>query len=135
VQRHQRVVLFKALKRLPVGTAYAAWTGIGSVGVVIGMALFDDPVTAVRVGCIVLVVASIFGQRLAGSGSTGAARGPLCGTGLAVWPGIGVQYGHKQLVMPLTIPAQRLAQPVGFQKSACAADLGDRCTRRAGHDR
>jgi quaternary ammonium compound-resistance protein SugE len=74
VQRHQRVVLFKTLKRLPVGTAYAAWTGIGSVGVVIGMALFDDPVTAVRIGCIVLIVASIFGRRLVGSGSTGAAR-------------------------------------------------------------
>jgi multidrug transporter EmrE-like cation transporter len=41
VQRHQRVVLFKTLKRLPVGTAYDAWTGIGSVGVVIGMALFE----------------------------------------------------------------------------------------------
>ncbi len=50
MQRHQCVLLFKTLKRLPVGAA--AWTGIGSVGIVVGMALFDDPVTAVRVGWV-----------------------------------------------------------------------------------
>jgi hypothetical protein len=65
VQRHQRVLLFKSLPRLSIGTAYAAWTGIGSVGVVIGMALFDDSVTAVRIGCIVLIVTGVFGRRLA----------------------------------------------------------------------
>ena len=115
------------LKRLPIGTAYDAWTGIGSVGVVVGMALFDNPVTAVRIGCIVLIVASVFGRHLAGSGSTCAARGPLCGKGLTVWPGIAVQYGHKQLVMPLTIPAQRLAQPALMAEAALLIDpLGPR---------
>jgi quaternary ammonium compound-resistance protein SugE len=74
VQRHQRVLLFKSLPRLSIGTAYDAWTGIGSVGVVIGMALFDDSVTAVRIGCIVLIVTGVVGRRLVGSGSTGAAR-------------------------------------------------------------
>jgi quaternary ammonium compound-resistance protein SugE len=74
VQRHQRVLLFKSLPRLPIGTAYAAWTGIGSVEVVIGMALFDDSVTAVRIGCIVLIVTGVVGRRRVGSGSTGAAR-------------------------------------------------------------
>ena len=73
----------QGLKRLPVDTAYAPWTGIGSVGVIVGMALFDNPVTALRIGCIVLIAAGVFGRRLAGSGSTCATRGPRCGKGLA----------------------------------------------------
>ena len=50
---------------LPVGTAYAAWTGIGAVGAaVLGMALFKEPATAARVACIVLIVAGIVGLKI-----------------------------------------------------------------------
>jgi hypothetical protein len=53
--------------------------------------------------------------------------GPLRGKGLTVWPGIAVQYGHKQLVMPLTIPAERLAQPTLMAKAVFLIDpLGPR---------
>lgn len=63
------LLLSKTLDRLPVGTAYAAWTGLGSVGVVaLGIVLYDEPVTLVRVGCIALIVAGIIGLRLAGTG-------------------------------------------------------------------
>ncbi|HVY80184.1 MAG TPA: multidrug efflux SMR transporter [Steroidobacteraceae bacterium] len=53
------------LRVLPVGTAYAVWTGIGAVGsVALGIVLFDEPVTAVRIGSIVLVVTGIIGLKL-----------------------------------------------------------------------
>jgi quaternary ammonium compound-resistance protein SugE len=61
-------LLSKTLDRLPVGTAYAVWTGLGSVGVVIlGIFLFDEPLTPARVACIALIVAGVVGLRLAGS--------------------------------------------------------------------
>ncbi|MCC6889799.1 MAG: quaternary ammonium compound efflux SMR transporter SugE [Hyphomicrobiales bacterium] len=54
-----------ALKSLPVGTAYAIWTGIGAVGVaILGIILFAEPATALRLGCIGLIVAGIVGLRL-----------------------------------------------------------------------
>jgi quaternary ammonium compound-resistance protein SugE len=54
-----------ALKTLPVGTAYAVWTGIGTVGVaILGMVLFAEPATAGRLGCIALIVAGIVGLKL-----------------------------------------------------------------------
>ncbi|PZN32569.1 MAG: hypothetical protein DIU71_07275 [Proteobacteria bacterium] len=54
-----------ALRVLPVGTAYAVWTGIGAVGAVaLGILLFDEPVTAVRIGSIALVVTGIIGLKL-----------------------------------------------------------------------
>jgi quaternary ammonium compound-resistance protein SugE len=53
------------LRVLPVGTAYAVWTGIGAVGtVVLGILLFDEPVTWLRMGAIALVVAGIVGLKL-----------------------------------------------------------------------
>jgi len=56
-----------AVKVLPVGTAYAAWTGIGAVGAaVLGMFLFKEPATAARIVCIVLIVAGIAGLKLLG---------------------------------------------------------------------
>jgi len=55
-----------ALKSLPVGTAYAVWTGIGAAGTAaLGMYLFDEPATVLRLGSIALVVAGIVGLRLA----------------------------------------------------------------------
>ncbi len=54
-----------ALKTLPLGSAYAVWTGIGSVGtVILGIMLFGEPATAVRLGCIGLILAGIVGLEL-----------------------------------------------------------------------
>jgi quaternary ammonium compound-resistance protein SugE len=54
-----------ALKELPIGTAYAVWTGIGAVGTAaLGIALFGDPATFARLGCIGLIVAGIIGLKL-----------------------------------------------------------------------
>jgi quaternary ammonium compound-resistance protein SugE len=54
-----------ALKTLPVGTAYAVWTGIGAVGVaILGIILFSEPAHAARLGSIALIVAGIVGLKL-----------------------------------------------------------------------
>jgi quaternary ammonium compound-resistance protein SugE len=54
-----------ALKSLPVGTAYAVWTGVGAVGTaVLGMLLFNEPVQAARLASIGLIVAGIVGLKL-----------------------------------------------------------------------
>lgn len=59
------VLLGLALRTLPVGTGYAVWTGIGTVGTAIGgIVLFGDPATALRLGCIGLIVAGILGLKL-----------------------------------------------------------------------
>jgi len=61
------VLLSKTLDRLPVGTAYAVWTGIGSVGTVaLSIVLYDEPATAARLGCIALIVVGVLGLRLVG---------------------------------------------------------------------
>jgi quaternary ammonium compound-resistance protein SugE len=54
-----------AMRTLPVGTAYAVWTGIGAVGtVILGIVLFSEPATAARLGCVGLIVAGIVGLKL-----------------------------------------------------------------------
>ena len=54
-----------ALRDLPVGTAYAVWTGDGAVGTAaLGIALFGDPATVGRLACIGLIVAGIVGLKL-----------------------------------------------------------------------
>jgi quaternary ammonium compound-resistance protein SugE len=59
-------LLALALKELPMGTAYAVWTGIGAVGTAaLGMYLFGDPATVARIACIGLIVAGIAGLKLA----------------------------------------------------------------------
>jgi quaternary ammonium compound-resistance protein SugE len=58
-------LLAVAIRVLPVGTAYAAWTGIGAVGAaVLGIVLFKEPATAARIACIALIVAGIVGLKL-----------------------------------------------------------------------
>lgn len=58
------VILSQALNRLPVGTAYAIWTGIGAVGAtLIGMYLFDEPRDLPRILCVLLIVAGIAGLK------------------------------------------------------------------------
>jgi quaternary ammonium compound-resistance protein SugE len=55
-----------ALKTLPVGTAYAIWTGIGTVGTaMLGIVLLGEPATAIRLACIALIVSGIIGLKLA----------------------------------------------------------------------
>jgi quaternary ammonium compound-resistance protein SugE len=55
-----------ALKTLPVGTGYAVWTGIGTVGTaLLGIYLLGEPATALRLACIGLIVAGILGLKLA----------------------------------------------------------------------
>jgi quaternary ammonium compound-resistance protein SugE len=54
-----------ALRTLPLGTAYAVWTGIGTVGtVVVGMLLYGEPATAIRLGCVALIMTGIIGLKL-----------------------------------------------------------------------
>jgi quaternary ammonium compound-resistance protein SugE len=54
-----------ALRGLPLGTAYAIWTGIGTIGTVIaGIILFGDSVTALRIACVGLILAGIAGLKM-----------------------------------------------------------------------
>jgi len=58
-----------AVKTLPMGTAYAVWTGIGAVGAaILGMMLFAESASLVRLGCIGLIVAGIVGLKLSTPG-------------------------------------------------------------------
>jgi quaternary ammonium compound-resistance protein SugE len=55
-----------ALKTLPVGTAYAVWTGVGAVGTaILGIMLLGEPATLARMACIGLIVAGIIGLKFA----------------------------------------------------------------------
>ncbi len=59
------VLLGFSLKVLPLGTAYAVWTGIGAVGTaILGIYLFNEPRDALRLACIALIVAGIVGLKL-----------------------------------------------------------------------
>ncbi|MYN44915.1 QacE family quaternary ammonium compound efflux SMR transporter [Pseudoduganella sp. FT93W] len=54
-----------ALRGLPLGTAYAIWTGIGTVGTVIfGIVALNEPASALRLGCIAMIVGGIVGLKL-----------------------------------------------------------------------
>ncbi|HEX5507604.1 MAG TPA: SMR family transporter, partial [Pseudolabrys sp.] len=51
---------------LPVGTAYAIWTGTGAVGTaILGIYLFDEPATLARLACIAVIIAGIVGLKFA----------------------------------------------------------------------
>ena len=59
-----------ALRHLPVGTAYAVWTGIGAVGAaVLGIVLLGESLSAARIGCIALIVIGILGLKILGGES------------------------------------------------------------------
>ena len=54
-----------ALRGLPLGTAYAIWTGIGTVGTVIfGIVALNEPAGALRLGCIAMIIGGIVGLKL-----------------------------------------------------------------------
>ncbi|MBM9606700.1 quaternary ammonium compound efflux SMR transporter SugE [Desulfopila inferna] len=61
-------LLSVSMKTIPVGTAYAVWTGIGAVGVAImSMFLFGESRDVMRIVCLLLIVSGIFGLRLVSS--------------------------------------------------------------------
>ena len=54
-----------ALRSLPLGTAYAIWTGIGTIGTaILGIVLFSEPAEALRLACIGMIAAGIIGLKL-----------------------------------------------------------------------
>lgn len=54
-----------AVKELPLGTAYAIWTGIGTIGTVIyGIVYFKEPVDLIKIVCVLLIVTGIVGLRI-----------------------------------------------------------------------
>jgi len=54
-----------SVKTLPLGTAYAVWTGVGAVGTaIVGVVLFKEPATAARLVCLGLIVAGILGLKV-----------------------------------------------------------------------
>lgn len=57
-------LLALAARELPIGTAYAVWTGIGAVGTALfGIFVLKEPATATRLACIVLIVAGVVGLK------------------------------------------------------------------------
>jgi quaternary ammonium compound-resistance protein SugE len=57
-----------ALKELPIGTAYAVWTGIGAAGTAaLGIVVFNDPVTAARLAAIAMIIGGVILLNVAGS--------------------------------------------------------------------
>jgi len=57
------------MRTLPVGTAYAVWTGIGALGtVILGIVLFGEPSTVARLVCIGLILAGIVGLKVTHTG-------------------------------------------------------------------
>lgn len=61
-------MLGAAMRTLPLGTAYAVWTGIGTVGTaIVGIVLFEDAVDARRLVCLALIAGGIVGLKLVGN--------------------------------------------------------------------
>lgn len=59
------LLLGLSLRTIPLGTAYAVWTGIGAVGAVgVGIIVYNEPLTAARVTCLVLIICGIAGLKL-----------------------------------------------------------------------
>ena len=59
-------LLARAVRTLPIGTAYAVWVGIGAVGTALaGLIFFGEPRTLLRIGSVALIIAGVVGLRLA----------------------------------------------------------------------
>jgi quaternary ammonium compound-resistance protein SugE len=76
-------LLSVAMNRLPAGTAYAVWTGIGAAGTaILGIIIFKEPATVARIICVLLIVSGVIGLKLAtkaeepAKGATQAAQQP-----------------------------------------------------------
>jgi quaternary ammonium compound-resistance protein SugE len=62
------VLLARAAHSIPIGTAYATWTGIGAAGTAaLGMIFFEESTSPLRVGSLVAIVAGVIGLRLFGA--------------------------------------------------------------------
>jgi quaternary ammonium compound-resistance protein SugE len=62
-------LLSLAMKTIPVGTAYAVWTGIGATGVAIfGMIFFDEPRDIARIICLLLILSGVIGLKVFSGG-------------------------------------------------------------------
>ncbi|HIK75153.1 MAG: multidrug efflux SMR transporter [Alcanivorax sp.] len=58
-----------AMRGIPVGTAYAVWTGLGAVGItLLGVIVFDDPLGAARLGFLALIIVGVVGLKLSTQG-------------------------------------------------------------------
>lgn len=58
--------LFSAQKDIPMGTAYAVWTGIGAAGTfILGIILYNDPIGILRIASVLLIIAGVIGLKLA----------------------------------------------------------------------
>lgn len=58
-------MLTKAIESIPIGTAYAVWTGIGAIGtVIVGIAFYNDPISFLRLFFICMLIFSIVGLKL-----------------------------------------------------------------------
>lgn len=59
------VCLAIASRKIPVGTAYAVWTGIGACGTIImGILLFDEPLSAIRLVCMTMIFVAVVGLEI-----------------------------------------------------------------------
>jgi len=60
------LMLARAAREIPIGTAYAVWAGIGTAGTaLVGILVYKEPATALRMICLATLIASIIGLRLA----------------------------------------------------------------------
>lgn len=60
-------LLLQAMETIPLATAYAVWTGIGTVGAaIVGMIFFKEPKSWLRIGCILGIIFSVVGLKLVG---------------------------------------------------------------------
>jgi quaternary ammonium compound-resistance protein SugE len=58
--------LFMAQKEIPMGTAYAVWTGIGAAGTfILGIILYNDPIGILRIASVLLIIGGVIGLKLA----------------------------------------------------------------------
>ena len=62
-------LLFLSMRTLPVGTAYAVWTGVGAAGAaILGVLLYREPVNAIRILSIAAIIGGVAGLRVSGGG-------------------------------------------------------------------
>src|SRR6188472_14888 len=62
-------LLSAAVRGIPIGTAYAIWTGIGALGAaVLGIVLFDEPLTLTRAACLLMLLGALVGLKLTAPG-------------------------------------------------------------------
>ena len=60
-------LMSQAMKVIPVGTAYAIWTGIGAMGIaILGIFLFNDSASPARLACVALIISGVIGLKLVG---------------------------------------------------------------------